>query len=137
MVFGPQVHPSREFPSLFHSLYHFLLSNCGFSLRSTSVITLSYPCTSHLSIALSVYLSFSFFTHQQSSPWGTLVDIMHSLAPYTDLSHHNKIPTTNLNLILALAIKPSFKPQKAFSAKRDLTSSHRLLSIQVEVPTIV
>jgi len=47
----------------------------------------------------------------------TLIDIMHSLAPYPNLNHHNWVPNPNpnpnlnLNLILTITLKPSLNPQ--------------------------
>lgn len=37
----------------------------------------------------------------------TVIDIMHSIAPYPTCNHHNYTPNLNLNLILALTLKSS------------------------------
>ena len=37
----------------------------------------------------------------------TQIEIMHSLALYTNGNHHNLMPNPNLNLIITLTLKPS------------------------------
>ena len=63
-------------------------------------------------------------THTQARPAivvRTLIDIMHSLAPYPNLNHHNQMPDPNLNIILTLTLKPSLNRQTAHWKCEDRT----------------